>query len=178
MNDASAGAHAIHLIFARRSIRVFSPGAITEEEVLTLLKAAMAAPSAMSKDPWRFVTVRDRQTLGRLKESLPGGGMLPTADMAVVVCGDLDAAFQNHASYLLQDCSAATENLLLAAQALGIGACWVGIHPLESAIQTVRGLLNLPANVVPLSAIALGRPGEQPEPRTRYNAAFVHRERW
>ena len=98
--------------------------------------------------------------------------------MAIVVCGDLEATFEHQIGYLLQDCSAATENLLLAAQAQGLGACWVGVYPGEPLVKRVRELLSLPASVVPMAVVSLGQPGEQPPPRTRYNADYIHRERW
>ena len=168
----------LDLIFGRRSIRVYSPGEVSEPVVTKLLEAAMAAPSAMTKDPWRFVLVRDQQTLSKLATLHPGAAMLSSAAMAIVVCGDLDAAFERNISYLVQDCSAAIENLLLAAHAQGLGACWVGVHPGEPLIKRVREWLSLPASIVPVAAISLGQPGEQQPPRTRYNADYVHREKW
>ena len=166
------------LIFGRRSIRVYSPGEINEAAVTKLLEAAMAAPSAMTKDPWRFVLVRDRQTLSQLATLHPGAAMLSSAALAIVVCGDLEVAFERQISYLLQDCAAAIENLLVAAHAQGLGACWVGIHPGEALIKRVKELLSLPPSFVPVAAISLGQPGEQPPPRTRFNADYVRRERW
>ncbi len=166
------------LIFGRRSVRVYSPGDVPAETVTRLLEAAMAAPSAMTKDPWRFVTVREPRTLAALAAALPGGKMLGTAALAIAVCGDLDAALDRQLSYLLQDCSAATENLLLAAHALGLGACWVGVHPAEDAVRQVRQLLDLPTPIIPMAVVAVGRPGEQPEARTRYRAECVHAEKW
>jgi nitroreductase len=166
------------MILGRRSVRVYSPGEISEESVTALLQAAMAAPSAMTKDPWRFVIVRRPEMLAQLTKALPGGSMLPAAALSIVVCGDLDAAFERQLSYLLQDCSACVENLLLCAHGLGLGACWVGIHPSENSIREVKKLLGLPASVFPVAAIALGYPGEQLEARTRYNEACVHREQW
>jgi nitroreductase len=168
----------LSFIFGRRSIRVYSPGEVSEAVVTRLLEAAMAAPSAMTKDPWRFVVVRDKQTLSKLAALHPGAAMLSSAAMAIVVCGDLEAAFERQISYLLQDCSAAIENLLLAAHAQGLGACWVGIHPGEPLLKRVKELLSLPASFVPVAAISLGQPGEQPPPRTRYNADYVRREKW
>ena len=168
----------LDFIFGRRSIRVYSPGEVSEAAVTGLLEAAMAAPSAMTKDPWRFVVVRDQQTLSKLAALHPGAAMLSSAAMAIVVCGDLDAAFERQISYLLQDCSAAIENLLLAAHAQGLGACWVGIHPGEPLIKRVKELLSLPASFVPVAAVSLGQPGEQPAPRTRYNATHVRAEKW
>jgi nitroreductase len=168
----------LDLIFGRRSIRVYSPGEVSEPAVTKLLEAAMAAPSAMTKDPWRFVLVREKETLSKLATLHPGAAMLSAAALAIVVCGDLDVAFDRQLSYLLQDCSAAIENLLLAAHAQHLGACWVGIHPGEPLIKRVREMLSLPASVVPVAAISLGQPGEQPPPRTRYNPDYVHREKW
>jgi len=138
----------------------------------------MAAPSAMTKDPWRFVVVRRLSSLTALAAALPGGKMLSTAAVAIVVCGDLEAAFERHISYLLQDCSAATENLLLAAHALNLGACWVGVHPLEEPMRRVRELFSLPPSFVPMAVVSLGQPGEQPEPRTRFNPACARQECW
>ena len=168
----------LQLIFSRRSIRVYSPGPIADELVTKLLEAAMAAPSAMTKDPWRFVVVRKPQALAQLAAALPGGKMLVTATLAIVVCGDLDAALDRHTGYLVQDCSAAIENLLLAAQALELGACWVGIYPSEDCMRKIKDLLALPNPVLPIAAISLGLPGEQPEPRTRYNCDYIHLDRW
>ena len=168
----------LDFLFGRRSIRVYAPGEVSAAAVTKLLEAAMAAPSAMTKDPWRFVVVRDKETLSKLAALHPGAAMLSSAAMAIVVCGDLEAAFEQQISYLLQDCSAAIENLLLAAHAQGLGACWVGIHPGEPLIKRVKELLSLPAAIIPVAAIALGQPGEQPAPRTRYNAEYVHAEKW
>src|SRR5438477_934590 len=139
-------------IFGRRSIRIYAPGEISDQTVTKLLEAAMAAPSAMTKDPWRFVVVRQPVTLASLAEALPGGKMLSTATLAILVGGDLDAAFERQLSFLLQDCSAAIENLLLAAHASGLGACWVGIHPSEQAGRAVKALLDLPTAVIPVAA--------------------------
>ena len=168
----------LDLIFGRRSVRIYAPGEIGPEIVKSLLEAAMAAPSAMTKDPWRFVVVRDAAVLARLTAALPGGKMLSAASLAIVVAGDLDAAFERHLSYLLQDCSAATENLLLAAHGLGLGGCWVGVHPGEEGIRRVKEILELPASIMPVAVIALGLPGETLEPRTRYDAASVHQGKW
>ncbi len=167
----------LEFILGRRSIRVYSPGEVSEAAVTKLLEAAMAAPSAMTKDPWRFVVVRDRQTLAKLATLHPGAAMLASAAMAIAVCGDLNAAFESNIGYLLQDCSAAIENLLLGAHAQGLGACWVGIYPAEASVKRVRHWLALPGSIVPVAVISLGRPGEQQPPRTRYNAEYVHREK-
>ncbi len=168
----------LDFIFGRRSIRVFAPGEVSDEQVKTLLEAAMAAPSAVAKDPWRFVVVRNRQTLNKIAEVLPNGKMLPDAAVGIVVCGDIEAAHDRQLSYLLQDCSAAIENLLLAAHVLGLGACWLGVHPRENRIAAIKRILSLPEQIIPVSVIAVGKPGEVKEPRTRYSEDKVHYERW
>jgi nitroreductase len=165
-------------IFGRRSIRVYAPGDISEQAVQQLLRAAMAAPSAVGKDPWRFIIIRNRQTLARIAAALPNGQMLATAALGIAVCGDLEVAHDQQLSYLLQDCSAAIENLLLCAHILDLGACWLGVHPREQRIRSLKEILSLPASVIPVACIAIGHPGEQKEPRTRFNPDYVHFERW
>ena len=168
----------LQLIFGRRSIRVYAPGEIGETEIKQLLQAAMAAPSAVARDPWRFVVIRKRETLSDIAAALPNGGMLATAPLGIIVCGDLDAAHDRQLSYLLQDCSAAIENLLLCAHALGLGACWLGVHPREDRVRKLKEILSLPASVIPVAGVALGRPGEHKEPRTRFRNDHVHWEKW
>ncbi len=168
----------LDLLFGRRSIRAYRPGSVEDAQLKLLLEAAMAAPSAVAKDPWRFVVVRDPQTIGRLAAVLSNGQMLVGAGLGIVVCGDLEAAHDRQLSYLLQDCAAAIENLLLAAHGLGLGACWLGIHPREKRIQTIREILGLPAQVIPVAGVAVGHAAEQKEPRTRYREEYVHHDRW
>ena len=168
----------LDILFGRRSVREFAPGDVDDAAVTQLLKAAMAAPSAVAKDPWRFVIIRSAETRNAIATALPYGQMLSQAPMGIAVCGDLDAAHDRQLSYLLQDCSAAIENMLLAAHALGLGACWLGVHPREDRIRRLTEILQLPPNVLPVACLAIGRPGEQKEPRTRYNPAFVHHEKW
>jgi nitroreductase len=168
----------LDLIFGRRSIRVFAPGEVDDETVTKLLEAAMAAPSAVAKDPWRFVVVRNRPTLEALAQVLSNGQMLLSAGLGIAVCGDLEAAHDRQLSYLLQDCAAAIENLLLAAHALGLGACWMGVHPRENRIVRLKQILTLPPSVIPVACVAVGHLGEQKEPRTRFNRNHVHFDRW
>ena len=165
-------------IFGRRSIRLYSPEAVSEAEVQKLLEAAMAAPSAAAKDPWRFVVVRNRQTLADIVAALPNGQMLAGAALGIAVCGELPAAHDQQLSYLLQDCSAAIENLLLAAHILGLGACWLGVHPREQRMNALKKILSLPPSVIPVACIAIGHPAEAKEPLTRFNRDYVHSEKW
>ncbi len=168
----------LHFIFNRRSIRVYAPGDVPDADVQLILEAAMAAPSAVAKDPWRFVVVRSQAQRDLLVRELTNGAMLANAPLGIVVCGDVEQAHDRQLSYLLQDCSAAIENLLLAVQTLGYGGCWLGVHPRENRMRHVSRTLGLPASVIPVGIVAIGRPGERKEARTRFNPAFVHRERW
>ena len=169
---------ALALILGRRSIRIYTPGEIDEATVNTLLEAAMAAPSAMTKDPWRFVIVRNPTMLLQLASALPGGQMLAAANVGIVVVGDLEISFERNIGYLVQDCAAAIENLLLCAHGLGLGACWVGVYPKETSSKRVKEMLSLPSGTVPVAVISLGHPGEHLPARTRYRSEHVHFERW
>ena len=166
------------MIFGRRSIRAYAPGNISEEALRTILEAGMSAPSAVATDPWRFVVLRDQAVRDRIVENLPYGKMLAQAPLGIVVCGDIDAAHDHQLSYLLQDCSVAIENMLLAIHGLGLGGCWLGVHPREERGRHIQKVLGLPANIIPVAAIAIGHPGEVKEPRTRFNSAFIHYNRW
>ncbi|MCP4539251.1 MAG: nitroreductase family protein [Chloroflexi bacterium] len=164
----------IQTIFARRSIRKYTSAPVSEADIQTLMEAAMAAPSASNRKPWYFIVVTKRQTLDALAEAHPHGKMLFDASLCIVVCGDVTEVER----YWVQDCSAATENLLLAATALGLGAVWLGVYPKEPRIAFTRPILNLPETIVPLNLIAIGHPAEEKEPRTQYDESRVHRERW
>jgi nitroreductase len=168
----------LRFLFARRSIRKFGDRPVSAETVRDLLEAAMAAPSASAQDPWHFVMVRQKENLRRIADALPYGKMLASAGLGIVACGDLSAAHGGQLSYLLQDVSAAIENILLAATALGLGACWLGVHPREDRIASVREVVQLPPNIVPVSVVAVGWPGEKKDERTRYAESKVHHEIW
>jgi nitroreductase len=168
----------LSFLFGRRSVRAYQQKPVSDEIVADLLAAAMAAPSACGKDPWRFVVVREQATLQSLATALPNGSMIAGAPVGIVVCGDLNAAHANELSYLLQDCSAAIENLLLAAHALGLGACWLGVHPRQQRMEALTKILGLPEQMVPVSGIAIGWPAEVKAARTRFEAKYVHKERW
>jgi len=168
----------LDIIFSRRSVRQYRDEPVGDEIINDLLEAAMAAPSAVAKDPWRFIVIRDKSLLVKISDGLPNGKMLADAAVGIVVCGSLEEAHDNQLSYMLQDCSAAIENILLAAAALGLGTCWLGVHPREERVDHLRTVLGIPENITPVSAIAIGFPAEEKEPRTRYNDAKVHHETW
>ena len=170
--------HTLQMIFSRRSVRRYDDREVPQEMIADLLQAAMAAPSACGKDPWHFIEVREQSQLERLAEGLPNGKMLPNAAVGLVVCGSLEEAHGNLESYMLQDCSAAIENVLIAAAALGLGACWLGVHPREERMAHLRRVLGIPESIIPIAVVAIGFPEEPPEPRTRYNPSKVRSERW
>lgn len=170
---------ALAQLFRRRSVRSFRPDPVAEPAVRDLLEAAMAAPSARATDPWRFVVLRDPAVRAAIAAKLPNGGMLAQAPLGFAVCGELAAACDRQLSYLIQDCSAAVENLLLAASTLGLGACWLGVHPREDRVAHLRSVLALPEGILPIAAIAVGHPAEPPPPaRTRFDPAKVRSDRW
>jgi nitroreductase len=164
----------LQTIFARRSVRAYTDEPIADATIRDLLEAAMAAPSAVARDPWHFHVVRERETRVAIAAALPNGQMLRDAPLGIVVVGDLAQAHDGALSYLLQDCSAAIENLLLAASMLGLGACWLGVHPREDRIVRLRAIFELPPNMLPVACIAIGWPLQRPEPRTRYRSSAVH----
>jgi nitroreductase len=165
-------------LFHRRSVRSYRPDPVDDALVRDLLEAAMAAPSARACDPWRFVVLRDPAVRRAIAAKLPNGGMLAQAPLGFAICGEQEAACGGELSYLIQDCAAATQNLLLAADALGLGACWLGVHPRADRVAHVRSVLGLPGRILPIAAVAVGWPGDAPPPRTRFDAGKVQRDRW
>jgi len=168
----------LDFIFRRRSVRKYQAREIPAAMMHDLLQAAMAAPSAMARDPWHFLVIRAPQTMHRLADVLPHAQMLRQAPAAIIVCGDINLAHDRQESYMLQDLSAAGENLLLAANVLGLGGCWLGVHPRPERITGIRELFRLPDHIIPVCGIALGWPAEQPPARTRYKQDRVHMEKW
>jgi len=168
------GKELVHTILARRSIRKYTDEPVSEGDIRTLLEAAMAAPSASNRKPWYFVVVTKRETLDRLAEVHPHGKMLFQAPLCIAVCGGPTGSER----FWVQDCSAATENLLLAVTALGLGAVWLGVYPREERLTAVRDVLGIPETLAPLNLISIGHPAEEKASRTQYDETRVHRERW
>jgi len=164
----------IDIIFARRSIRRYTDEPVTEEQIHTLLQAGMAAPSANNRRPWHFVTVTERATLQALADAHPYGKMLAGAALAIAVCGDPASSPR----YWEQDCSAATENILVAVAGLGLGGVWLGCYPNTDRVASVRRVLSIPDHLQVLSLLSIGHPAKHKEPRTQYDEARIHRERW
>lgn len=165
---------AMQAILTRQSIRKYTDQKIPDEMVEQLLKAAMRAPSANNFQPWHFVVINERQILDRIPQFHAYSSMLYFASLAIAVCGDSKI----QPGYWVQDCSAATENILLAAHASGLGAVWLGIYPQELRVKGLRELLNLPENIIPLSLVSLGYPAASKPVENRYNATRVHYNQW
>jgi nitroreductase len=163
-------------VLSRRSIRKYTADPVDDATVERLLRAAMAAPSAGNQQPWQFVVLRDREVLRAITGFHPYARMLPAAPVAILVCGD--PASGKWPQLWEQDCSAATENLLIEAELLGLGAVWLGIHPLQERVQGMRALLGVPEAVVPFAIVPVGWPAERKDPSGRFDAARVHTERW
>ncbi len=163
-------------ILSRRSIRKYSGKDIPAEFYEIILKAAMQAPSARNRQPWHFIVVSDKIILNRLADSSPSWKMLAQADKAIIVCGDKET--EDAESFLIQDCSAATQNILLAAHELGLGAVWLGVHPREDRLQAIQKHVSLPARIVPVSMISVGFPDEERQSEDRFMAERVHFDRW
>lgn len=164
------------VIFQRRSIRKYTTQQVSEEMVEQLLKAGMAAPSAGNEQSWEFVVIRDRAVLDEIPKFHLHSKMLPDANCAIVVCGDLSRDKYN--GFWVQDCAAAAQNILLMAQELGLGAVWLGVYPEQSRVQPLEKLLNLPQNIIPLCIIPVGHPAESRDEIDRFDPSRIHRDRW
>jgi len=163
-------------ILDRRSIRRFTDEKIDNNQIKIILTAAMYAPSAVNMQPWHFVVIDDRSMMEKVMEIHPYARMLQTASHAVVVCGD--EQLQHDDGYWVVDCGAATQNLLLAAQTIGLGACWVGLHPREERKSSFSRLLHLPSHVLPFALVALGYPEEQKPRPDRFHPEKVKYNGW
>lgn len=178
-DNTAAGNQALENIMTRTSVRQYLPGkTISSDTIETLLRAAMAAPTAVNRQPWQFIVVDNRESLDSLAKALPHAKMLEHASIAIVPCGDLDKAFEGEPSYWIQDVSAATENLLLAAHSLGLGAVWTGVYPTKERMTAVSQQLGLPSNVIPLAVVPVGYPDGEQQPKDKWNPEAVHFNHW
>ncbi len=163
-------------ILTRRSIRKFVDKPVPKEIIDDLLRAAMQAPSAGNNQPWHFVVIDDRKILDKVPEFHPYSKMLKEAPLAILVCAQVKT--EKYCDYWVQDCSAATQNLLLAAHARGLGAVWLGMYPRQERVTGIQELLGLPADIFPLSLNAIGYPAEKKEPTDRYNKDKIRHNKW
>ena len=163
----------LDIIFSRRSIRRYTDQPLSQQDLTSLLEAGMAAPSASNRKPWHFVVVTDRTKLRALADAHPYGKMLADAAAGIAVCGDPSIS-----EWWVQDCSAATENILIAASGLGLGGVWLGCHNRPAREQAVRSALDVPDRIGVLSLLSIGYPAEDKEARTQYDPDRVHSDSW
>ena len=154
-------------IITRRSIRRYADRKISQDIIEMLIKAGMYAPSASNQQPWHFIVITERSILDKIKDVHPYAKMLGSAQLAILVCGDEDLELSK--GYWVVDCSAATQNMLLAAHSLGLGAVWLDVHPRVERKKEIRNIFDLPENIQPLSLISIGYPDEQRNTPEHYN---------
>ena len=167
---------ALDFIFTRRSIRKYTSESIDEKTIKLLLKAGSYAPSANNYQPWHFIVITDREKLDKLSMVHPYAKMLQQAPLAILICGDNN--IQSILGYQAVDCSAATQNILLAAHALGLGGVWLGVYPREQRMKDIKEFLHLPENINPISLISIGHPAEEIKHPERFKEEKIHRNEW
>ncbi len=162
------GQAAIENIMTRTSIRKYKDQPVEQEKIDIMLKAAMAAPTAVNLQPWHFIVIDDKKTIEMLS------GQQPTnAPLLIAICGDTDKTTMPDGKsklpdFWVQDVSAATENLLLAAHAQGLGAVWTGVYPAMERVADVANVLNCPNNIIPVAVVRVGYPDEAPAPKDKF----------
>lgn len=169
-NDSGA----YQTILSRTSVRAYTDQKVEKAKIEKLLRAAMAAPTAVNKQPWHFVVIEDKHILEQIAEEIPTAKMAARAPLAITVCGDMEKALDGEGrDFWIQDASAATENLLLAAHAMGLGAVWTSVYPIKDKVEATRALLKLPETIVPLGTIVIGYPKEKPLPKDKWKPENV-----
>jgi nitroreductase len=163
-------------VLSRTSIRSYTPLSVSQGAIINLLRGAMAAHSAGDQRPWHFVIIQDQAVRNRIADIDPFAHMVPQAPLAILVCGD--PTLQVHQGLWVQDCAAATENILIEARLLGLGTVWLAIYPAEGKVQSLRRLLALPEYVIPFALVPVGYPAERREPAHRYDDLRVHYDCW
>ena len=163
----------IETIFARKSVRSYLQKPIEEEKIELLLKAGMAAPSGKNLQPWEFIVVDDRSILDAMAEELPFAKWLKESPIAIIVCGDSEKS-----SYWYLDCSASAQNILLAAESLGLGAVWTATYPYEDRMEVVKKFIDIPDNITSLCVIPIGYPSTPQQPKDKWDSTKVHRNIW
>jgi nitroreductase len=166
------------VIHNRKSVRSFTDELVLQSQLDLLLKAAMAAPSAVNCQPWQFIVVTDRKVLDTLGDVLPYTKMIYKAGTAIVVCGVPAQAHKHFVEYAVIDATLASQNILLAAEALGLGAIWTAAYPYPERMEAVRSILNIPPDVLPLNVIPIGHPTGEDQPKEKFKPEKIHREKW
>ena len=167
-------------IFTRRSIRAYDPSKkVSKQQLEELLRAAMHAPSAMNMQPWEFVAATDAGVLEAIMRAHPYCASLGDAGAAIIVCGNLDREFKTPCGgYYQYDCSAATQNILLRAEEMGLGTCWCGIAPERGRMNAIAKALGIPKNIAPMALVIVGYPAESPDAGERFDESKIHWQKW
>ena len=173
INSLMAQTETIKTIHNRKSVRNYTDRPVATEDLVTLVKAGMAAPSGMDRRPWEFYILQDREQMKALAQQLPYAKMVENAQAAIIVFGNPDLS-----SYWYLDCSAATQNILLAAESMGLGAVWTAAYPYEDRMGAIIKTLNIPEPYKPLVLIPIGYPTGSDKPKDKWNEAKVHINRW
>ena len=169
----------LDVMYTRRSVRQFTGEKVKRDDLMAMLRAGMSAPSAVNVQPWAFVVVTDRGTLDKLCQSLPYAKMLDKAGAAIIVCGIPDKDDTYAKKYWVMDCSLASENILLAAHALGYGAVWTAAYAEKDRMKSVREILSIPENIIPLNVIPIGVPANKGEkPKDKFREENIHWGKW
>jgi nitroreductase len=168
---------ALEVIFTRRSVRSFSSEPVSKENIDTILKASMSAPSARNEQPWHFLVIDDRALLNKIAEVHPHAKMCAEATLAIIPCV-IPSTYNIDVSFWIQDMSAAVENILLAARSLNLGSVWTGVYPRENLIRGIQQLFNLPETVIPFCVIPIGHTDVKQEQADRYRLERVHYNKW
>ncbi|NJB68383.1 nitroreductase [Desulfobaculum xiamenense] len=166
----------LEAIATRRSIRKFTDQPVSADDLRAILEAAMTAPSAGNAQPWHFVLITDRERLDAIPDWHPYSAMCRQAQAAILVCAE--PALEKYPGYWVQDCSAATMSILLAAHGLGLGAVWCGVHPDEARAEAARAAYGLPAGIMPFALVPIGHPDQPSGTRERFREERIHRGQW
>lgn len=166
-------AETISTIMNRKSVRSYEKTEISDTALDTILKAGMAAPSAMNKKPWSFIVIKRSFTLDAIGDNLPYAKAVKDASAAIVVCGTQDSK-----GYWIMDCSAAIQNMLLAIEDMGLGAVWCAVYPEQERVDFVKKTLSIPEGVTPLAVVPIGKPKNDPKPKDKYDASKIHMNKW
>jgi nitroreductase len=169
---------ALAVIAERKSVRHYTGEPVSKELLDVLLQAAMAAPAAVHMLPWKFIVITGKEKLNALADGLPFAQMLNKAGTGIVVCAVPEEAAMNSEVYAILDCACASENILLAAEALGLGAVWTAIYPNKELMDFIREELHIPTNVIPLNIIPVGYPTGEDRAQNKYNSKNIHWEKW
>ena len=167
---------AIKNIMTRRSIRKYTGQSVEKEKIEILLKAAMSAPSAGNQQPWDFIAITQKEVIKKVRQASPHAGPLEGAPLCIIVCVNLQK--ERYPGNWVLDCSAATENILLAAHAISLGAVWIGIYPEQDRMKYLSRIFDLPENIKPMAVISIGYPAEEKGPADRFTDTNVHWEKW